>query len=177
MVYPVLANAGLPMIGVQMDLMLVALLPIIAIEAIVLRVRLAVPLLRSLKGASLANALSTLAGIPLTWLALVFIEMAVGGEAWGLETPLRRILAVTVQAPVLLPYEGDLDWMVPAASLFLLLPCLVVSILIESRTLSRLWPEVSRERIWRAASVANFVSYALLSIVAGFRLHQALTRT
>jgi hypothetical protein len=36
-----LANAGLPMIGVQMHLMIAALLPIVAIEAAVLRMRLA----------------------------------------------------------------------------------------------------------------------------------------
>lgn len=164
------------MIGVQMHLMVVALLPIIVIEASVLRLKLDVPVEHALVGASLSNALSTFVGIPLAWLTLVFAEMAAtdGGQAWGLETPLLKVAAVTVQAPWLIPYENDLYWMVPAASLVLLVPCFAVSVVVEAWTLSRLWPTTDRKRIWGATWVANLLSYALLFAYAAIRLCQAL---
>src|SRR5262245_44810039 len=103
--YPIFANAGLPMIGVQMHLMVVALLPVVVIEAAVLRMRLGLPTLRSIVGSLLANAVSTFVGIPLTWFSLVCLQIVSGGgEAWGLVTPLQKVAAVTVQAPLLIPY-------------------------------------------------------------------------
>jgi hypothetical protein len=172
----IFANAGLPMIGVQMHLMVVALLPIIAIEAAVFRLMLAVPVRHALVGALLSNALSTFVGIPLAWLSLVFLELVAtnGGEAWGLDTPLLKVAAVTVQAPWLIPYEDDLYWMVPAASLVLLFPCFAVSATIEAWTLIRLWPTTARKRIWGATWVANLLSYALLFAYAAVRLYQVI---
>ena len=138
--------------------------------------KLAVPMRRALAGASLSNALSTFVGIPLTWLSLVFLELVAtnGGEAWGLNTPLLKVAAVTVQAPWLIPYEHDLYWMVPAASLFLLFPSFVVSVIVEAWTLTRLWPSTARGRIWGVTWLANLLSYALLFAYAAVRLYQVL---
>src|SRR5690606_20307608 len=101
----------------------VALLPVAAIEAVVYLRRLSIPGRQAWWGALRANLWSTFAGVPLAWLAQTVAQFALGGATgWGLETPLDRIAAVTVQSAWLVPYESDLSWMVPAAALFLLLP-------------------------------------------------------
>lgn len=47
-----------------------------------------------------ANLISTTAGIPLTWAALLAVELlATSGAALGLDTPLPAFLAVRVRHP------------------------------------------------------------------------------
>ena len=87
-----IANAGLPMIGAQMNIMIMALIPIVAIEAIVFRTRLSRTNSQCFQACMIANCVSTFVGIPLAWMAMVIIEMSVGSSAWGLDTPVKRIL-------------------------------------------------------------------------------------
>jgi hypothetical protein len=176
--YTIFANAGLPMIGVQMHLMIVALAPIIAIETVVIRQKLGLSVSRSLEGSVLANIVSTFVGIPLTWVALLAIQMATGGgRGWGLETPLQKLAAVTVQAPLLMPYERALYWMMPVASLVLLLPSLAVSVIIEAWILAKLFPNAPRKSVWGTMWVANLLSYALLVAYTAVQLYQILSNS
>lgn len=102
-----LINIGVPMIFPALPVMLVSLLPVIFIEALVLRHFLTVSLLKATKAAGLANLASTFVGIPLTWFFLAALQMLTGGDrSYGLNTPLKRFLAVTWQAPWLTPYES-----------------------------------------------------------------------
>jgi hypothetical protein len=64
--------------------------------------------------------------------------------------------------------------MIPTVSLFLLFPFFVVSAMVESWVLRRLWPTVPRRRIRTTAWLANGLSYALLMVYVGVGLHQAL---
>jgi hypothetical protein len=79
---------------------------------------------------------------------------------------LGKILAVTWQAPWLVPYESDLDWMVPAASVVLLVPFFAASWLIELRVNRRMLPEVDEQTLREATRDANLLSYLLLAGVA-----------
>jgi hypothetical protein len=88
------------MLFVTWPSMVVALVPVIVIEIWIISRKLKVT------GTSIAgptikgNIVSTVVGIPLTWLALLAVEiMGTGGAALGLNTPVRRFLSVTVQAP------------------------------------------------------------------------------
>jgi hypothetical protein len=63
MPHALLADAGVPMIFVQWPLMTCALLPVIAIEALVVRKRLSLSYGRAFGGAAKANVASTLAGV------------------------------------------------------------------------------------------------------------------
>lgn len=87
-------------------------------------------------------------------------------DAWGLATPATRLAAVTLQAAWLIPYEPHLHWMVPAASVVLLVPSFIVSIWLERWVLRRRWPERDRPTVNRTVWIANIASYALL-FVAG----------
>jgi hypothetical protein len=119
----IIADMGIPMIFVTLPLMVVALLPIAGLESLVYRKYLRLSWTEAFVGGLIANLWSTLAGIPLTWLLLVIGQFAIGGaNAWGLDTLQDRMDAVTLQAAWLMPYEKDLPWMIPAASIALLFP-------------------------------------------------------
>jgi hypothetical protein len=156
-----LADAGLPMIAVTFPGMILLLLPVIAIEAVVLRLRLSLPLQRALKVSGVANVVSMLAGIPATWFVLTLCEMGFMAAADALTNPARsqdsameRIVAVIVTAPWLPPPEGGL-WRVPLAILILLVPFFLVSVWVEGLVAKRMLRDVSNDlesRSWRKGS-------------------------
>lgn len=71
---PKLANIGLPKVMVCLPPVWLALVPIIFIESGYGTWRYRFPLGRSLAAQSIANCLSTLIGIPITWLILVPVQ-------------------------------------------------------------------------------------------------------
>lgn len=166
------ADMGLPMIFLTMPTMLIALVPIILLEAFVARPYLKLPIGRILKGSGLANLFSTLIGIPVTWSLLVVLQIVTGGtKAYGLATPLARVLAVTWQAPWLIPYEGDLRWMLPAATLFLLIPFFFVSWWVEFLVMKHILKEVEIKLLKRTVGWMNFISYCGLALYVALRMH------
>jgi len=171
----VFANVGIPMLFFQLPYLVVLLAPVIALEALVFRCVLRMPFRESFAGAAQANLVSTFVGFPLAWLALLALQFSVdGGHGWGLATASDRLAAVTLQAPWLIPYEGELYWMIPAASLALLVPCFPVSVFIEGRQLRRRWCDLAPSRAWGAVWLANGASYALLLGLGSARLYLAL---
>jgi hypothetical protein len=164
---PVYADAGVPMLFVTMPMMIVGLIPIILIEAYVLIKEINISLGESLKTSFIMNILSTLVGIPITWVALVFISMVTGGgRAYGIQTILQKFLAVTWQAPWLVPYESDLYWMVPAATLVLLVPFFFISYLVELFIAKKLEKRIDSIVISKGVFLANIASYSILFILA-----------
>lgn len=158
------ANAGIPMLFLAMPAFLLSLVPIIVIEAFYLSKSLRLAWGQSLKTASVANLVSTLVGIPLTWFLLAVIQLVTGGGvAYGLDSALGRVLAVTWQAPWLLPYEGDLNWMLPIAGLVLLFPFFLVSWWSEYLVTKRMNKALSPLDIKRKVRNANLITYTLLT--------------
>jgi hypothetical protein len=165
------ANIGLPMIFVELPFLVIALAPVVVLESIVYRWALPVTWTESLSGAFRANLLSTFVGVPLAWFVQVVAQVLLGGGAmWGLDTPLLELAAVTVQSAWLIPYADEFVWMVPAASLFLMLPCFLVSVVVERLLLRRIWPAIPPERLNRVVALANAVSYTVLSGYWAFQL-------
>lgn len=160
------ADAGVPMLFVTFPAMVLALIPIVLLESIVLsRVlqRKAVSLATS---AATANVVSTIVGIPITLLALAFLQWATGGDTFHqFPKPLAMFLAVTWQAPWLLPYGNQLSWMVPVASLVLLVPFFFASYFIEAPIVARFQRQLPKAQVRRAVFQANAASYAGLVVV------------
>jgi hypothetical protein len=157
-----LANVGIPMVFVTVPTMLVALLPIALVESWILSCVCGLKFNESWRGALKANFWSTVLGIPVAWLILVVAQMASGnGRAWGIETPLQRLTAVTLQAPWLVPYERHLNWMIPAASLTLLIPFFLASVIAEYIILRKRWG-TGQKRLLTGVVCANALSYALM---------------
>lgn len=158
------ANAGLPMLFLAMPAFLISLIPIIAIEGGYLSYGLGLPLSQSMKTSAVANAVSTIVGVPLTWGLLVLVQiMTGGGGAYGIDSFLGKVLAVTWQAPWLIPYEDAFDWMIPAAGLVLLVPFFFASwwseYLVARKLNKGFLPAIVRVKIRNA----NLITYSLLA--------------
>jgi hypothetical protein len=161
------ADAGLPMLAIVWPGMGLSLVPVIAIEIVVMIRMLKTPWARTSAVVAGANVVTTLVGVPLTWVVLVAVQMLAGGGGVGPDfgTVLGKAFAVTVQAPWLLPYATDNPWMVPAAALVLLVPFFFVSWLIEYWVARWTMRDVDHELLNRAVMFANIASYALLAVV------------
>ena len=153
------------MLALTLPAMIVALIPVILIEALVLGRALEAGMVSKLKAVSIANVVSTFVGVPFTWCGLVALQGLTGGATdHGIATPAQRLLAVTWQAPWLIPYEGELHWMVPTASLVLLVPFFFASYVIEANMICRMEPHAPSARIRPAVFRANLMSYVLLAV-------------
>jgi len=171
---PAYADAGVPMLFITLPGMLIALIPIIGIESWVLARTLSLSAGLALKTASLMNVLSTVFGIPVAWLILVVVQMITGGGyAHGIDTPLQKFLAVTWQAPWLIPYKSELSWMVPAATLVLFIPFFFASWFIEYKVAKQMLEDVPLGAVKRATFIANLITYTLLGVaVLGYRIKE-----
>ena len=164
------ADAGVPMLALAWPGMGLLLIPIIAIEAVVLWRRLGIPCKQAIGVGTASNVFTTLIGMPLTWFGLVALQIlsGAGGGVGNFQTPMGKILAVTWQAPWLLPYDSDLYWMVPTAMLVLLLPFFFVSWWLEYLLTRRMLRTAALEKssIRKAVFWANISSYLLLALVS-----------
>lgn len=113
------------------------LIPIIGIEAYVLRKRLAISIDRASGVSSLANIASTLLGT-ITILGASFVPG-------------------TYEMP---GAEGDITVLIA------LIPCFFLSVWLEARIAFPLLKPVSREDVRRVFFLANQFSYAMLAIIA-----------
>lgn len=171
---PILANVGLPMIFIHWPLMLCALIPVIVLEALLIRRWLPLSLRDAFLGISKANAFSTIVGVPLAWLAMLVLEFAVmlpfglAAEKWKWEPegPVWQVLGFLFSVAWLGPAEAYLHWMVPAAVALLLLPCFYLSLVLERRSCIRTWAGADPERVRRGVFAVNLASYALLFMLA-----------
>jgi hypothetical protein len=156
------ADVGVPMLALIWPASWVLFIPIVAIEAWIARKIVGLTVKRSILAATVANAVSTLVGIPLVWGALAAAEIVFsnGGRALGIDSFLRRVYAVTVQAAWLIPYESELHWMVPLAAIVLLVPFFFASVFLE-RTVFRRFCSSSPELARRWSWVANGATYGL----------------
>jgi hypothetical protein len=158
------ANAGVPMIFLAMPALGLSIIPIIIIEAMYLGKKLELTTSSAFKTTTISNLVSTIVGIPLTWLLLVLIQMlAGGGGAFGLDTTLGKVLSVTLQAAWLIPYESDLHWMIPVAGLVLLVPFFFASWWSEYFVSKKMIKEQAAQRVKIAVRNANIITYALLA--------------
>ena len=159
------ANIGVPMIFVTMPAMLIGLLPVIGIEAYVIKNKLNLLPKKAVISSAVANAISTIIGVPLTWGALVLLQMITGGDgAHGLQTFFQKFLAVTWQAPWLIPYESDLDWMVPTAMLVLLVPFFFVSWRVEYFIVKKMNKLLEPRSVSSVCLKANMTTYGLFAL-------------
>ncbi len=164
MIYcPIIANAGVPMIFLQMPAMLIALIPIIVVEMLIARRLTKLDWKKISVGVSAANIISTIIGIPLSWGIMLGLELlTTGGGVYS--GPLEMVAAVTLQAAWLIPYENDLFWMVPMAMMVLLIPAFLISVWMERFICLRLWKSIERANVKRAVWVFNAISYGILMV-------------
>lgn len=178
-----LADAGVPMIAITLPGMVVLLLPIIAIETVVVVRRTSLARTKTLWVTILANLASTIVGVPLTWLCLVVCEMGlfatlahIPAIESRLDHPFYRIVETILSAPWLGPIDRSDWWALPLATIALLVPFFFVSVWVEQRAAEYFFPvatatdaqpnEVNEKVLRRAVRDANLLSYGFLVISA-----------
>jgi hypothetical protein len=171
---PAYANVGVPMIFITFPGMLLALLPVIAIESKVIHPIFRLAKIQIIKYTAISNSISTVLGIPLAWIAHTALLIGFGYTFSVLlpdinlsaDSYIPLALSVTLGAAWLAPFEKNLSWMVPAASLFLLIPYFFASWYVEYRVFTRLIKTAEKDLCRSATLRANLVSYSFLAIVA-----------
>ena len=156
------------MLWVQMPLLSAALPAVIYLEASLLRRWYSLDWPAALKPVILANAASTLLGIPFLWITLV---LAQPGVAHLLEPSLRPSLPrpwieLLLKTSWMDPMPAEHHWMIPVAFLILLIPAFFMTIAVEAPFYRRAFagrttPFTPNQATWRL----HAYSYALL---AGF---------
>jgi len=154
------------MVAIFLPPMWLSLVPVVLLEAWILRRMLSLPIGTALRSSTIGNVLTTIIGVPLVWLALAFLEGTCCGGAAGLTTFGQKVYAVTIQSPWLIPYEKDLSWMIPAAMAVLVIPFFIVTVAIEGFVNRRVLANADPKRVWKATWVANAWSYLLIVMLA-----------
>ena len=154
LINPTLADIGLPTVALYLPFAWFALAPIILIEAGYGARRYNLSFRRAFVAQATANCLSTLIGIPTTWLVIVLLQFVTvpsgAGPAW------------------LLPDPGW--WTIAAAIAVLTVVFYFMSVAIEGFVVARFFNEIPRKTIWRWVIQANAITYTLLLalILVGF---------
>jgi hypothetical protein len=175
-----LADVGVPMIFLTFPAMIVLLLPIIALATWLCRTWLSLDTWTTIKSNAVANVASTVVGVPVAWGAMFGFEMAFGQtvsrfprveqmlDKW--HSPIANIVGALLFSAWLGPSEKNAYWMIPVATLGLLVPTYFLSVWIEMFIVDHMvsLPEgdpsgLTQERVRRAVRNANLVSYGLLA--------------
>jgi hypothetical protein len=170
----VLANMGVPMLFIQMPAMFFALVPVIVIEALFVRSRLALPRREAFATVTAANLLSTIVGIPIAWFIMVVSQLSLETTFRRLAThfhgdlhsPLWRTYEMLTTFAWLDPDEANLYWMVPIASALLLIPSYFASVWLERPVCRSSWRHIAPATVSAVVTRANRLSYAALFLFA-----------
>jgi hypothetical protein len=130
------ADAGVPMIFLTMPAMMMLLIPIIIVEGLLCKKWLGLTTWQALKSNAVSNAASTVFGIPVAWGIMLGVEILAGAAVnrsqalhnW--QSPLANVIGFLLGSAWIAPPERNV-WMVPAATLVLLVPFFFASYLIE----------------------------------------------
>jgi hypothetical protein len=158
-----LADAGLPMVAVYLPVAWLALLPIIFIEAGYGVWRLKLPFGRALLAQAAGNCVSTLIGIPITWLILAIIEWLVLGRAAGaVPDQVLSVLSPVIGAAWLGPGAEKAPWIIVVATAVLTAVFYLMSVATEGPIVGKFFPDVPRKMIRGWTVQANAITYLLL---------------
>jgi hypothetical protein len=158
------ANAGIPMLAIFWPFLWVAFIPITFIESFVVQRIIRIPFKTTFYAVLVANALSTIVGIPLTWFALLFSSLFIQIVGFGEIVP-----SVLINAPWIGPAGPEMTRMVATAALILCVPFFFASVGIEYLMMRKML-KGKTENIGSACWVANTISYALIMAFWAVRL-------
>lgn len=172
-----LADAGIPMIVFTFPAMVLLLIPVVATEAFLCKKWLGLSTWTALKANAASNLASTLLGIPGAWAIMLAVEFGTMGlveripklQNW--DTPLSNTIFLILDSAWLGPIRGDSIWIVPAATLVLLVPFFFASYSIEYLVLKFMVGESDEQRrnftdhrLRIAVRNANLVTYGAMFV-------------
>ncbi len=161
------ANSGLPMILMTFPAMIFALIPIILIEAGVLKKSLNIWYKKAILSFGFANLITTIIGFPLSWGLLLGLELLTTGGSCGpgFHNIGTSIITVIMEAAWICPWEEQLFWMVPIAFIICLIIAYFISVWIEYVVLKRIFNAFEASKIKKIVLIANSITYSLLIVL------------
>ncbi|MEA5595466.1 hypothetical protein [Rivularia sp. UHCC 0363] len=139
-----LANAGIPLFTQSVFYQIILLIPIIAIEAYILRKILAINVFQASLVSSAVNIVSTLIGI------IIFLAIGIG---------FASTFPQTVVQPGSFPHT-------PIDLIISLIPMYFVSVFFESLFGALRLKKISRRKVLRTFAIANAYTYLMLESLA-----------
>lgn len=171
---PLLADTGVPMIFLAFPAMVILLIPIIVVEGLLCKKWLGLTTWQALKSNAVSNLASTLVGMPVAWAIMLGVDYAATGMvSWGYtsrgwDSPIANAISLLLGSKWIgLPENGV--WIVPAATLVLLVPFFFASYGIEYLVVKAMVgkpeggpPNLAYPRVRTAVRNANLVTYGAM---------------
>jgi hypothetical protein len=162
------ANAGIPVIFPSYHHMLIALIPVIILEAFIFRRYLDRSFWNLLVPVTVANIVSTTAGLPLSWLLGYGFRM-IGGSCLSTEAG-QSMFNLFIESAW--ACKDLIYWLLPIAIIIGLFVAYIVSAYIEHWVMN-LWYQVPR----KVTYITNAISYeALIGLAVTFLVYGLLTQ-
>ena len=169
-----LANAGLPMVIIQGPFLLLAILPVVLLETMILKKYTGLNFSRSCKAVSSANAVSTLVGIPITYILILFFELALSEVGGWIGDTTGQVLSMTgyVLFPALLvPFSEKLEllflpWII-VAGIILMIFFFFVSWKVEFFVAKKMLSDdnIPKSKLNNIFMRANIASYLCMTMI------------
>ena len=161
------ANAGIPVVTVQLPFMLSLLVPVIIIEAVLLKQVLALHWFPVTVISLRANLISTIIGCPIAWFLQLFSLLPISIFPVFHENEIMdgmnayELLSLASFIPPFPEYEDKLFWLLPFGGLVGLLPAYFISVWLEYPFIRKQAHErkINPKRLMYRV---NLFSYALL---------------
>jgi hypothetical protein len=176
------ANIGVPMFYPNMLVVALVFVPVVVLEGVIFKKQLDIANSSAFLTSTLCNACSTFIGLPFLWFLLLIFKEAIARVAPAdflfilpADNLATRIVKLIIQSPWLYPQaESSLEWMIPAAMLFFLVPAFFFSWMIEYLIVR--WrligfrddssdAKLKAARIKRACFAANIASHIFMALV------------
>lgn len=166
-----LFDMGLPMIFPSIVLMALALVPTVLVEAYIVASTLHVNVKKVYVSVTVANLVSTLVGIPVTWFGLALLQIGsvvvLGRVAESI--PASDLFSLTLGAPWIYPGHDNEQLIILGAMLFLLIPYGLASWAIEYLVVKAILAKNQEfsgfsKNLKASVGKANLVSYSLLAV-------------
>lgn len=186
-----LADAGIPMIVLTLPAMLLLLIPVIVVEALLCRKWLGWSVGKAIRLNAASNSASTLVGVPIAWGIMLLIEMGAGAllvstkafESVEDPGPFAKAVYLLIASAWIGSPEGGGIWMIPAATLVLLVPFYFASYWTEYFVIKAMLGSLKNgglsfepQRTKTAIRNANLVTYAAMFLATSVWLVVELTR-
>jgi hypothetical protein len=186
---PLLADAGIPMIFLTLPLMLMLLIPVIAIEGFLCKKWLGLTTWEAMKSNAVSNLASTLIGVPVAWAIMLGLEFGTMGlvdsshaiQNW--RSPIAEVIFFFFSSAWIGPPQDKNLWVIPAATLALLIPFFFASYVVEYLVIKFMlgMPEggpanLAYPRIRKAVRNANLITYGAMFVTTAVWLVMSLPR-
>ncbi len=183
------ADAGIPMIFLTFPLMLMLLIPVVIVEGLLCRKWLNLATWEAMKSNLVSNLASTIIGVPLAWAVMLGVEFIMFGiidtnnaiSNW--RSPIAQVISLLLASAWIGPPDQNNAWVIPAATLVLLVPFFLASYAIEYRVMKFMVgmpqggpPTLAYPRVRTAVRNANLITYGAMFVATAAWLVFSLPR-